>query len=329
MPPLHRAVLLATTLLVACSPEPPPPAAPTPTAGTGGTSSRPTPPAEPPPPPDAAAPSLDPAPADAAPPPQADPPDGGPLPGPDAAPTDAAPAGVVILPGVRTSLGPDLAPRWVGPRRTILMEGETQVFRGAFAASTFGGGDGNNVRLKIRPGREYLLEYRIRFDGNFPWTRGGKIPGLGGGTAPTGCVTTTGAGFSARMMWRGGGELIGYVYDNDQSTDCGNSLTTGFCTPARQTGLGAPLSFRANTWHRIKERVRMNTGRNRDGILQIWVDDRMVLDASNRAYMNEGPSQRVDVVLFHSFFGGSSAAWAPARDCTISFSDLHVTLVAE
>ena len=116
----------------------------------------------------------------------------------------------------------------MGPRKTILMEGETRVFRGAFQANTFGGGNGNNVRLKIRPGREYLLEYRIRFDGNFPWTRGGKIPGLGGGTAPTGCVTTTGAGFSARMMWRGGGELVGYVYDNDQSSDCGNTLTTGF-----------------------------------------------------------------------------------------------------
>ena len=319
-----RSVLLATlvaTVLGACSPDAPAPApaGPAPTAGTGGGASRPPPPAEPTPaaPADAGTPTPtpDPTPADAAPPVTPDPPamppaaDGG-------AATDAPPAGVVILPGVRTSLAPDLAPRWVGARRTILMEGETQVFRGAFQANTFGGGNGNNVRLKIRPGREYLLEYRIRFDGNFPWTRGGKIPGLGGGTAPTGCVTTTGAGFSARMMWRGGGELIGYVYDNDQSTDCGNSLTTGY-------------TFRANTWHHIKERVRINTGRNRDGVLQISVDDRMVLNASNRAYTNEGPGQQIDVVLFHSFFGGSNAAWAPGRDCTISFSDLHVTLLAE
>jgi hypothetical protein len=73
----------------------------------------------------------------------------------------------------------------------------------------------------------------------------------------------------------------------------------------------------------------MNTGRNHDGVLQISVDGRMVLDVNNRAYTNEGPGQQIDVVLFHSFFGGSTAAWAPARDCSISFSDLHVTLLAE
>ena len=37
--------------------------------------------------------------------------------------------------------------------------------------------------------------------------------------------------------------------------------------------------------------MRVNTGRNHDGVLQITVDDRMVLNASNRAYTNEGPGQ--------------------------------------
>jgi hypothetical protein len=324
--PLSRSVgLLAIALLAvdACSPEAPAPAPGGSGGGSGGGAGGrpPPPPAEPPPvmPPDAGSPSPDPTPppVDAA-PVEPEPPAGGPDAGADGMASDAPPAGggAVIMPGVRTSLAPDLAPRWTGARRTILMEGPTQVFRGGFQANTFGGANGNNVRLKIRPGREYLLEYRIRFDGNFPWTRGGKIPGLAGATAPTGCVTTTGTGFSARMMWREGGRLIGYVYDNDQGGDCGNVFQTGF-------------TFQANQWHAIKQRVRLNTGRNHDGILQVWVDDRMVLDQSNRAYMNESPTNRIDVVLFHSFFGGSTDAWAPSRDCTISFSDLHVTLLAE
>jgi hypothetical protein len=265
------------------------------------------------PPADAGPPPADPAPVPPTPPAtDAAPPavDGG-------APAPAPPSGgVVILPGVRTSLNPDLLPRWTGARRSLLMEDGTQVFRGVYVANQVGSGAGHTVRLKLRPGREYIYEYRIRFDGNFPFSRGGKIPGLGGGTAPTGCVTTTGAGFSARMMWREQGTLIGYVYDNDQSNECGNALPTGF-------------RFQPNRWHAIKQRVRLNTGRNHDGIMQVSVDGRMVLNSTNRAFMNEAPGNRIDVALFHSFFGGSTTDWAPNRDCTISFSDLYVTLVAE
>jgi hypothetical protein len=332
-----RQALTFTLLLLAgsvgCSPEapPPPPGNVGGSGGSGGSAGAPAPrpqPDPPPLPPIDSAPAPIPPEADAGPPTEPPPaPPGPPSPSPDAGPpppaadggaADGAPpaGGVVILPGVRTSLNPDLLPRWTGARRMLLMENGTQVFRGLYQANQFGGAAGNNVRLKIRPGREYIFEYRIRFDGNFPFSRGGKIPGLGGGTAPTGCVTTTGAGFSARMMWREGGALIGYVYDNDQSTECGNALPTGF-------------RFQPNQWHAIKERIRLNTGRNRDGIMQVSVDGRMVLDSSNRAFMNESPTGRVDVVLFHSFFGGSSADWAPSRDCTISFADLYVTLVAE
>jgi hypothetical protein len=237
---------------------------------------------------------------------------------PDRTPTPPfnpnAPIGNVI--NERTNLRDAIVPRWTEEGRSVVMEGESTVFKMAFKANEFGGAAGHTARVKLTPGKEYLFEYRIRFDGSFPWTKGGKIPGLAGGSAPTGCVSTDGSGFSARMMWREGGEMFGYLYDNSQSNDCGNYLATN-------------VSFAANRWHAIKQRVKLNTGSSANGILQLWFDGTMVLNRSNLAYMNESATNRIDMAFFQAFFGGSTSDWAPARNCTMSFSDLFVTLLAQ
>jgi hypothetical protein len=231
------------------------------------------------------------------------------------APTDAPSAGDggTITVGVRTSLRELLASKWVGPRKTMKDEGGMQVFTGAFTAGQIGGPNGNNVRLDLKPGKEYIFEYRIRFDGQFPFSRGGKIPGLAGGNAPTGCVDVNPQGFSARMMWREGGKLIGYIYDQNQSADCGANISTNY-------------TFKPDTWADIKERVRVNNGTASDGILQIWADGNMVINRSNMKYMGLA-TNNINQVLFHSFFGGSTQDWAPSRNCTISFAEPYVTLV--
>ena len=218
--------------------------------------------------------------------------------------------------GERTSLVPAIASRWSGERKSTTTENGVMVFTGVFKANQFGGPNGHNLRIPIPPATETLLEYRLRFDNNYDFSRGGKIPGLAGGSAPTGCVSTNGSGFSARMMWRENGKLIGYVYDNNQSSACG-------------TGIDAGFSFKANQWYTVKERVKLNTGRAGDGILQIWVDDRMLISRSNLAYMNGGPTAKIDWLLFHSFYGGSTADWAPSRDTSISFSEIYVTVLTK
>jgi hypothetical protein len=218
--------------------------------------------------------------------------------------------------GERFSLREQLAGLWTGTRKTTLMEGDMQVFRGQYLAGQIGGPNGHTPRLRLKPGKEYIFEYKLRFDTGFDFSRGGKIPGLAGASAPTGCVNTDGSGFSARNMWRQNGAFIGYVYDNNQSSACGTGLSTGF-------------NFSVGRWYDMKQRVKLNTGRNGNGILELWVDGKMVLSRSNLAYMNESPTARIDVVLFHSFFGGSTQDWAPSRNVTISFAEPYATLVAE
>lgn len=234
---------------------------------------------------------------------------------PDAPPATGDGGGTFAV-GVRVSLEGDIRSRWTRTRETIKEEGGMTVFTGVFEANRFGGPQGHNHRLSLKPGREYLLEYKVRFDGNFPFTRGGKLPGLAGGNAPTGCVNVDANGFSARQMWRTGAQLVGYIYDQTQSGGCGNNITTS-------------VNFKSEQWYSLKQRVRLNTGNTGNGVLQLWVDDRLVIDRMNMRYMNVTGNNLINSVLFHSFFGGSTQDWAPSRECSISFAEVFATLLAE
>lgn len=206
---------------------------------------------------------------------------------------------------------------WSGTRRTVALDGAAKVFTAGFEAGKFGGmGNGHIIRLPIAPGSEYVFEYRLRFDEGYDFSRGGKIPGLGGGNAPSGCETSTGVGFTARQMWRENGRLIGYIYDMDQRGECGNNLETGF-------------SFVVGRWYTIKQRIKLNTGTQHNGVLQLWVDDRQVINRSNMGWMGEAPNRRIDRIFLDFFFGGSTADWSPRRNCSLSFTDVHLTRVAE
>jgi hypothetical protein len=286
-------------------------------SGTGGTS---MPPLAPPPGPDTA--PANPADASA---PDADPvsPPDGAAPSPDSAaevgPPDAgSPDGPPGGPlGTRVSLEDVVSARWVGTRRTVSMDGASKVFTAGFEAGRFGGGgNGHLIRLNIAPGKEYVFEYRIRFDDGYDFSRGGKIPGLAGGNAPSGCQTSTDVGFTARQMWREQGRLIGYIYDMDQRAACGNAIETGF-------------NFGVGKWYRVKQRVKLNTGSERNGILQLWIDDRQVINRSNMGWMIEAPTRRIDRIFLDFFFGGSTADWSPRRNCSLSFADVFITKLAE
>lgn len=63
---------------------------------------------------------------------------------------------------------------------------------------------------------EATVEYKVRIDDTIDFKRGGKLPGLCGGSSPMGGRSTAEAdGFSARIMWREFGMLEQYVYHMD------------------------------------------------------------------------------------------------------------------
>ena len=160
---------------------------------------------------------------------------------------------------------------------------------------------GGVIKAKIAGKDEYTMDYEIRFDAGFPWSKGGKIPGLSGGAGYTGgdgaLARANGDGFSVRMMWREDGRIIPYVYHAGmaEGEDYGDTF-------------GATVGYFTNTKpHLVKYYVKLNTGANYDGILRIYIDD--VLSYENTGICYRRNQCQIDTCHIAVFAGGSTVDW--------------------
>jgi hypothetical protein len=152
------------------------------------------------------------------------------------------------------------------------------------------------------------LRYRLRFAPDFEFVRGGKLPGLFGGTGPSGGSIPDGHdGFSLRLMWRelGRGEVYAYL---PTSRVHGSSLLAG------------RLRFVPGRWHEIVQAVALNTPGRADGRLALWQDGRPLGELPGLR-LRDTARLRVDGVFFEVFHGGADESWAPRRDSHIDFAD--------
>lgn len=156
------------------------------------------------------------------------------------------------------------------------------------------------------------LRYRLRFSNGFEFVRGGKLPGLFGGTGPSGGHIPDGHdGFSLRLMWReqGRGEVYAYL---PTSRVHGSSLLSG------------RLLFQPGRWHEVVQAVALNTPGRADGRLALWQDGQ-ALGALEGLRLRDTPRLRVDGVFFEVFHGGADDSWAPRRDGHVDFADVSIT----
>lgn len=160
------------------------------------------------------------------------------------------------------------------------------------------------------------LSYTMRFSPDFEWVKGGKLPGLAGGpeNVAGGHPATGVNGFSARLMWRGGGRGEAYVYHVHQPTKYGESFPfpDDFRFPT-----DAPI--------RVRMRVTMNAPGKRDGTLRVWIAERLMVE---RADMEWRTTDRfgVDSIYFETFYGGGERDWAPTRAGWTEFGELEFRL---
>lgn len=184
------------------------------------------------------------------------------------------------------------------------------------------GGTGAQVELFI-PGRnEYYASYSVRFSDNFSWgseNEGGKLPCLAGGERCGGagqdCTGTN--GFAARIMWRKGGKGVLYLYHMDKPGKYGQDFDLKW-------PWGQNVFFERGKWHRIVERVKINSAGNRyDGEVEIWIDGKQVLNKRDIRFVTNGDP--IDHFYMSSFHGGHDSSWAPKETCWIWFDDLRIS----
>ena len=166
--------------------------------------------------------------------------------------------------------------------------------------------------------------YDIFFEDGFEFQLGGKLPGLCGGKCYTGnAMPQTGDGWSARIMWRKGGNAVQLIYFMGQSSEYGDDFKwdLGGTIPQKQ--------FTTGTWHRIVNKVSMNTvsapgNGDKNGRVQTWLDGELALDVDTLR-LRDYDTVHVDKFYLSTFHGGSSPEWAPTHDCYIRYDNFTVS----
>ena len=184
-------------------------------------------------------------------------------------------------------------------------------------------GGGAQAPLRFTPREEVYVTYWLRFSNNFDWggtNEGGKLPGLAGEGLCSGGNTCDGTnGFSARLMWRHDGGAILYLYHMDKPGTYGEDIN--------MVTNEEVIYFQPGQWYQITERVRINSGNNNDGEVQLWINGEEALLRTDIRFVNNG--NLVDTFYFSTFHGGADSSWSPSVDCYIWYDDLRIFYVEE
>lgn len=195
-------------------------------------------------------------------------------------------------------------------------DGSNKVLRVTYRQGQVGGGSAAVFTYTIpgAPHNQLWLQYKVMFDENFTWVKGGKLPGLAGytGTKPTGCVANNLLnGFSARLMWRENGHAMQYLYNPDKAEHCGDYSSYYYF-------------FTKGRWHTITSHVVLGSPNQHDGRVTTYIDGEEVLVANN-LLLRTSAQVTIDKLLFETFFGGSTNDWAPVTDQYSYFDDITIS----
>ena len=149
---------------------------------------------------------------------------------------------------------------------------------------------------------EATLSFDVKLHSQFEFVRGGKMHGLAGGNATTGCKPIDPNGWSVRMVWRSVGRPVLYVYHQDRANRCGDDIedVTGF-------------AFERGKWYRVDLHVKINSGiGSADGIAALYING---IKRAERTDLNltGNLSKKIDNFLFSTFYGGSDSTWSPSK----------------
>ena len=199
-------------------------------------------------------------------------------------------------------------------RARIVTQGSNGVLRVAFPIGQFGPErTGIQFKTSVPPDEEYYLQYRLKFHTDFDFVRGGKLPGLMGGTAPTGCLTASesASGFTSRYMWKSLGAAILYLYWGDKTAPCGQAFALN-------------VRFTPRVWYTLTQHVKLNTPGFYDGLVEVWVNDTEVFQKSDIRFRSAGAGWKITGMHFSTFFGGSDSSWATTKSEAIYFDDFSI-----
>jgi hypothetical protein len=165
--------------------------------------------------------------------------------------------------------------------------------------------------LNQPPNDALCLGYWVRFSDNFQFVKGGKLPGLYGGSSISGQKIPDGTnGFSTRLMWRrnGDGEVYAYL---PTSTQDGTSIGRG------------SWKFQPGRWYHIEQQVLLNRPNQANGILRMWINQQLVLVQPDLLFRTTS-ALKIEGIFFSTFFGGQDLTWATPENVYADFAGFQL-----
>lgn len=169
---------------------------------------------------------------------------------------------------------------------------------------------------------ELYLSYYLKFEEEFDFRLGGKLPGLmgggnswgrSGGNQPDGTN-----GWTLRLMWGRNGRLVIYAYVPPSANGKWGSERWG-------QSIDCNFAAERGKWHRIDQYVNVGTPGKDDGKLIVWIDGIKKISIDDMRFWDiENEFGRIGGIFFSTFHGGNSPDWAPLRDSYMQFADFNV-----
>ena len=159
---------------------------------------------------------------------------------------------------------------------------------------------------------EYTLSYRVKFDKNFEFVKGGKLHGVGPLVKTTGCRPESKEGWSSRVMFGAEGRVKLYLYEQDRKQRCGRGVSTI-----------SDFKFETDRWYTVSIYTKLNSrGDRNDGTAKLYIDGVQLAQADNlrfRGVINN--NTEIQSFLFSTFHGGSNESWSPSQTVKANFDD--------
>jgi len=170
-------------------------------------------------------------------------------------------------------------------------------------------------KYKITPTNKAILSYSFTLNPGFQFKLGGKLPGLAGGAATTGCRAIESNGWSLRFMWRQHGKMVTYAYHQDRRDPCGDDWSF---VPETYLEVGKK--------YHVTQLVQVNTPGIRDGKIRVWLNEELVSSGDNLFLRGNVPKDAalIDQFMDSTFYGGRGKEWEPTIDTSIKFEDFKV-----
>ena len=195
-----------------------------------------------------------------------------------------------------------------------------------------GQGDGGGVLFFAWPygkgktlGDSVRLEYEVYFPEDFPWVKGGKLPGIIGGKTGCGGGDDADDCFSVRIMWRRDGEGELYLYTSK------DTWTKDICsTPGTRCESNAGLSlmrgafkFSRNEWIHLAITVSMNDVGKPNGYVRLDVNGDTKIE-NDKITFRKSTNIFPEAFTFSSWFGGSDETWSPPTSVEAYFRGFQI-----